>query len=111
MDRQDYDILKSSTLDALDKNFSEDRMFIVGHIFAAEGIFQDAYQAIEFCERPDKWRNDMKELIQQYEEDLLWPDCRVMTRDQQQEADAWLYAFNYDEKVIERCLCEVYEYA
>jgi hypothetical protein len=43
-------------------------MFSVGWILESEGVLKDAADALHFCERPDKWISDVKNLIEEYEE-------------------------------------------
>lgn len=108
MNKSDYEILKESTLDALSKDFSEDRMFIVGHILANEGILQDANEALDFCERPDKWRKELLKLIGEEETELIRKDCAKLTKEEQIIAEYWLSEFEYSDKSIVDCLEELY---
>ena len=67
MNKQDYDYLKSAQLDPLKPQFSEDTMFSVARILVRTGTLQTAMDTLLFCERPDKWIGDVKQLLKEYE--------------------------------------------
>jgi hypothetical protein len=68
MDKTNYEYLKSAQLDPCKPQFTQDTMFSVARILINEGVLYNTWDVLSFCERPDKWIGDVKQLLKKYEE-------------------------------------------